>query len=293
MAKGKGTVVVGLSGGLGNQIFQYAAGRALSLKLNAPLELDVSWFSKRSDRSYALEPFRVSGRLRRSLPHLPSFFSQLESRVARRYALKRMGVCVYREPHFHFDSAFEAITQPVYIEGYWQSPRYFAKYANIIQDDLCLEKPLPDQCRRVMEDIKNSDAICLHVRRGDYITDPIAARTHGACSLSYYQDGVMRLLGGLSRPKCFLFSDDPHWVRDNINLPCEATVVDINGSDEAHRDLVLMASCRHFVIANSSLSWWAAWLGQAADKRVVAPLNWFKSADKDTSDLIPMGWERI
>ncbi|WP_417536685.1 alpha-1,2-fucosyltransferase [Methylophaga sp.] len=286
-------MVVGLSGGLGNQLFQYAAGRALSLRLNVPLELDVSWFSGRTDRNYALQPFKINGAIRKRHVWLPNFLIRTESRISRRFALNRMTVPIYREPHFHFDAGFEKLQHPVFLEGYWQSPRYFEKYVDFIRSDLTLAEPLPAQCQSMLMEIQKSDAICLHIRRGDYVSNRRVAGTHSSCSLDYYWEAVMHVMSGLFRPKCFLFSDDHVWVRNNINLPCEFVVVDINTSGEAYRDLVLMSECRHFVIANSSLSWWAAWLGSYCGKRVVAPSNWFKDKRKNTKDLIPAEWEQL
>lgn len=292
MTQAKRPVIVGLSGGLGNQLFQYAAGRSLSLKLNVPLELDISWFKGCSDRNYALGSFNVSATLRERNLCFPDFLKYLESRISRRYAPRRMDVPLYREPHFPFDPGFERIRHSVFLEGYWQSESYFKEYAEIIRADLCLVKPLPDPCRGVMDKIRASDAICLHVRRGDYVKNPVTAQTHGTCSPDYYHQGVTKLIDGLEHPQCFVFSDDPAWVRENIELPCSSTVVDLNSGDDVHWDLALMAECKHFVIANSSLSWWGAWMGNFKDKRVIAPLSWFKDG-KDTKDLIPATWERL
>ncbi|AUG54567.1 alpha-1,2-fucosyltransferase [Thalassospira marina] len=292
MAQLKTPVVVGLSGGLGNQMFQYAAGRSLALKLNVPLELDISWFKGCLDRNYALDMFNVSATLREHKSSLPDFLQNFETRMSRRYARRRMGVPIYREPHFHFDPNFETIENPVFLEGYWQSERYFRKYAETIHADLRLRKPIPEACQNVMNDVRSSNAICVHVRRGDYVNNPEAARTHGVCSLDYYRRAVSTLCYGLENPQCFVFSDDPKWVHENIVLPCCTTVVDFNDSNNVHWDLALMAACKHFVIANSSLSWWGAWLGNARDKRVIAPMIWFKD-DKDTKDLIPATWERL
>jgi Glycosyl transferase family 11 len=292
MSQATQPVVIGLSGGLGNQMFQYAAGRALSLRLGVPLHLDLSWFFGRKDRRYALAPFGISGVPSERNLLLPDLFKSWESKFARRYATKRMGVPIFRERHFHFDSAFERLSAPVYLEGYWQSEFYFREIASMLRLEFTLLEPLPTACAALREAITSCNAICVHVRRGDYLSNYIASKTHCICPIDYYQNGVNELIQGLENPHCFLFSDDTAWVREFLNLNCSMTVVDVNSSADAHLDLMLMAECRHFLIANSSLSWWAAWLGSYAAKKVIAPKHWFLTPEKDTRDLLPDSWER-
>lgn len=285
-------VVVGLSGGLGNQMFQYAAGRALAVRLGAPLVLDLSWFHGQKKRQFALSPFRIVAELRSQCPWLPGRGQALVSRISRRWARRIFGVPVLRESHFHYTPEFAVPTEGVFLEGYWQSERYFDEIRPLLEADFALDMPLPPACSALREAIAASDSICVHVRRGDYLTDPVAARTHGTCAKDYYRSGVHELALGLERPHCFVFSDDPAWVRNHLALDCETTVVDLNGPDDAHLDLALMAACCHFLIANSSLSWWGAWLGQHPGKRVIAPVRWFLTQNKDTRDLLPESWLR-
>ncbi|MFM8314005.1 MAG: alpha-1,2-fucosyltransferase [Deltaproteobacteria bacterium] len=287
------SVIVGLSGGLGNQLFQYAAGRSLSLRLNAPLKLDLSWFLGRTDRFYALAPFAVSGATCIDRFPFSNMAKALSSRISRKLFFSRMGVPIRREPHFHFDPFFENIQEPCFLEGYWQSEAYFEMYQEQILQDFNLIEPVPERCKAVAEEIKNFDAICVHVRRGDYISNPKAAKLYGICSVVYYQTAVRHLGETVKNPKCFIFSDDLAWVKNSLQLPFETKIVDINSAESAHWDLYLMAQCKHFVIANSSLSWWGAWLGKALDKKVVAPSRWFLLDDKTDRDLIPKRWERL
>ena len=292
MDEAKRPVVVGLSGGLGNQMFQYAAGRALAHRLERPLAMDLSWFQGRGDRQFALAPFQIAASLEWAWPGLPPAMQAPVSRLSRRWAPRIMGVPVFREPHFQYVPAFSALTAPVFLEGYWQSECYFRERREQLLQDFSLRRPLPASCQPILAAIGSSDAICVHVRRGDYLSDPVAAQVHGVCPVGYYQQGVAELSASLTRPHCFVFSDDPEWVRASLTFPCPMTVVDVNGPAEAHFDLTLMAACRHLVIANSSLSWWGAWLGQTADKRVIAPSRWFLTSDKDARDLLPPAWER-
>ena len=285
-------MVVGLSGGLGNQLFQYGAGRALARRLNVPLVLDLSWFGGQKMRQFALSHFRIKATLGRQCSWLPPAGQALVSKFSRRWASHILGVPVWREPHFHYATKFSGLTEPVFLEGYWQSERYFGELRKLLLQEFSLRQPLPASCQPILAVIGNSDAICVHVRRGDYLSNPVAAKVHGVCPVDYYQQGVAELSASLARPHCFVFSDDPEWVRTFLTFPCPMTVVDVNGPAEAHFDLALMAACQHFVIANSSLSWWGAWLGQASEKRVIAPARWFLTSDKDSRDLLPESWLR-
>ncbi|QWD37536.1 alpha-1,2-fucosyltransferase [Polynucleobacter paneuropaeus] len=285
-----GRVVVGLSGGLGNQLFQYAAGRSLSLKLGVDLVLDISWFQEDSDRAYALDVFAIKAETYSGPIFLPNWAKRLECRLARKWGSRRLDAPIFREPHFHYDDTFSKIEQPVYLEGYWQSEHYFSNYRETITEELALKVETLDQFKFLCNQIQSSDSICIHIRRGDYVTNPIAFKTHGVCSVDYVYRALQSVSIGLVNPHCFIFSDDLEWVRENLALTLPYTVVDIAKPNEAHFDLALMAQCKHFVIANSSLSWWGAWLSKNSSKRIVAPKKWFASNEKKVDDLIPSGW---
>ena len=284
-------VVVGLSGGLGNQMFQYAAGRSLAIRLNTTLVLDLSWFEGQTRRKFALAPFCIDSVQSLPYPWLPAYGRALLSRLSRRWFARIMDVPVWREPHFHYSSNFNSISAPVFLEGYWQSESYFREVRPILLRDFTLKHPLPEACVNVLQEINGCDAICVHVRRGDYLSNPKAAKIHGYCSENYYRNGVRELCHGLAKPCCFVFSDDADWVRQSLSFDCPMIVVDINGPNEAHLDIVLMAACHYFLIANSSLSWWGAWLAPYSEKKIIAPKRWFLTSDKNTHDLLPESWE--
>ena len=298
-------IVVSLYGGLGNQLFQYAMGRALSLRNGLPLVLDLAWFDqvKEGDasvttiREYALTPFELAVQTQKTQapsPISPSLMQRILRRILRHAPTKNEGLSIYREKGFNFDRMAFEYQGPVWLQGYWQSYRYFDDAAEILRHELGQARNVSVATQDMLDRISHSDAICLHIRRGDYVTNKNAAATHGLCSLDYYTKGVEILSSDLNNPHCFVFSDDPDWARTNLNLATPITIVDINGPDAAHEDLWLMAACKRFVIANSSLSWWGAWLSVREGKRVVAPLDWF--ADKggrDTRDLLPEDWIRV
>jgi hypothetical protein len=293
-------VVVRLIGGLGNQMFQYAAARAVAARCNAPLMLDISWFAGEAERRFALSPFRISAKKLDLAPARPRWNSRwyrtlqrFAHRFNRRVATHKFGMPIYRETSFCYDSRVRALQTPVYMDGYFQSEKYFAGCRNIIFEDFQISHPPRSEAQTLLERIQASDAICMHIRRGDYVTDPATKAFHGLCSMDYYRRGLQDIAENLGQPECFVFSDDPAWVHDNVKLDLPMTVVDIHGPDEAHEDLRLMAACHSYVIANSSMSWWGAWLGRRAGKRVVAPRQWVQAASLDTRDLIPDDWVRL
>lgn len=289
-------VIVRLVGGLGNQMFQYAAGRAVAVRHQVPLTLDLSWFGIDLERQYALAPFRINARIPKDQNPgnvNPSWVERFAGRVRRKLNLPSQGVSVFSEKSFRYDAEIESVSAPVILNGYFQSERYFSSIKPLISKEFTLQHEPKSRAVELLALIHASDAICVHIRRGDYITNVSANAYHGTCSLNYYDNGLAEVSAGLRNPRCFVFSDDSQWVRENFKTRMPMTIVDIHGTQEAHEDLRLMRECHHFVIANSSLSWWGAWLSAREGKRVVAPKVWFKNSKNDTSDLIPSGWRRV
>ena len=147
--------------------------------------------------------------------------------------------------------------------------------------------------RGLVRRIDAVNAVSLHVRRGDYVDNPSTNRWHGICSLDYYQRALDYIGFHAEAPHLFVFSDDQKWTRANLRFAAATTFVEINPPDRGYRDMSLMARCRHHIIANSSFSWWGAWLNPSHEKIVVAPKQWFSAARNDTRDLIPPGWVRL
>lgn len=289
-------VVAALQGGLGNQLFEYAAGLALAKRLDAELCLDISSYDDPRARHYALAPFGLPERVeRRDTTPLPrgGWPDRMYRAVSRRLGLSRCGLSVFTERKPGFDARFFDLDRPVLLDGYFQSPEYFTDIAEVIRTRIASPKGMSEASMRLLRHIEVVDAICMHVRRGDYVSNSSFNQFHGLCGLEYYLEAVPLASAGMRAPHVFVFSDDPAWVRDNVRLPCALTVVDVNAEDAAHEDLWLMAACQRFVIANSSFSWWAAWLGSAKDKVVVAPRQWFANGSPEPHRLIPQDWIRL
>jgi hypothetical protein len=286
-------IVARLYGGLGNQIFQYATARRLADNIGTELVLDIGDLGKDvaniTARNYELWRYPIRART----------LSLKEVKAAKLYTnkiLKRLPLprpwSLYRENHFHFDSKILKLKNDVYLDGYWQCPKYFESIADDLEKELTPTQPMGNADRDLSETINGRNSVSIHVRRGDYVSVQCVAQTHGICSLDYYRNAVELMIKRVDDPIFFVFSDDPDWVRENLVINAPTEYVSHNGPDTAFQDMRLMSFCKHQIIANSSFSWWGAWLNSNPNKIVIAPKIWFLDA-RDTSDIIPENWIRI
>jgi len=291
-------VIVHLMGGLGNQLFQYAAARQIAHRLHTTLKLDVTSFASDPLRTYSLHPFRIHEQFA-SPKELAAIRRPYESRLAW-YMLRLSqvfhlpyGWTVLQENHFRpFDPRLMKVSGNVYLKGYWQSEKYFADIRDIIRREFTL-KHEPDPVNRDMAELIGSvESVSIHVRRGDYVLNPDTHRIHGVCGLSYYQTCIDYIAERVDRPHFFVFSDDAAWAQENLRLAHPVTFVTHNNA-APHEDLRLMSLCRHHIIANSSFSWWGAWLNPNPAKIVLAPQRWFRQPGMDERDLLPKNWVRV
>lgn len=291
-------IITKLMGGLGNQMFQYAAGRRLACLHGVHLKLDLSSLGNEepgiTPRSYALAPFSINAD-----PATDEEIARLYQPVAGRrgrffnWINPRYRKTYIRSRNFPFDPAILRLPDNVSLDGYWQSEKYFEDIAALIRSDFTVRAEPEGLNREIASLVGGDNAASIHVRRGDYVTDAKTAAKHGTCTNNYFMRAVELVAARVDRPHFFVFSDDPAWVGDHFRIPYPMTVVDHNGPDQAHEDLRLMSQCRNLIIANSSFSWWAAWLNPRPDKTVIAPARWFADSSIDTSDLIPGTWKRI
>lgn len=300
-------IITRISGGLGNQLFQYALGKSLALRNNTELVLDTSWYAsaeaRNPRREFELHHFalhvRTMSRANEQALGLPSMSSaSIMAKVRRRlFRLKESRKPLVErtfitEPHYHFSPDILAIDHDCYLAGDWQSERYFNAHADIIRKGFALKHPLSPSAQAFLKRIKKTNSVALHIRRGDYVHTKSTNTLHGLCSPEYYTQAVAMIAETTSAPTLYIFSDDITWVKENLTFPYPTIFVD-DPSIPAYEALTLMSACAHQVIANSSFSWWAAWLNQNPEKIVVAPKQWFATNAISTADLIPNSWVRI
>lgn len=287
-------VVAGITSGLGNQMFQYAAARRLAHVNGAELLLYIGKQRPGTHRVYGLHRFQTGGRvataaeagglkrpgrMRRRLAKLLPFLTPADPEVM-------------REGTAEFNPAILELRRNVKLSGYWQCERYFADIAGIVRQEFTLREPLDAQNSAALARIASGPSAFLHVRRGDYVNNTDYNKTFGTCSEDYYNEAT-RLLRERAGPglRFYVFSNDPAWVRENKIGGEGAEVIDWNG-ERPERDLALMRACQHAVIANSSFSWWGAWLGDGRERIVIAPRVWFRGRS-DYGDIVPERWLKL
>jgi len=289
-------------GGLGNQMFQYAAGRGLSIKNNVELKFDLTHLLDRSPslsivfRDYDLDVFPGIGAFAATNDEISALFKIAPARALhQKISRKILPTKNYlKEKSFRFDERFKKAGANVYLDGYWQSEKYFSAIVQIIRKDFEFS-PLSGHANfALLDNIKSANSVCLNVRRGDFVSHAGSSGFHGFKGLDYINNAVLHIGNKISDPHFFIFSDDIEWCRENIVLQHPVTIVDHLHAGKKFVDyLQLMTACNHFIIPNSSFAWWAAWFNQNPDKIVVAPQLWFTDPLIDTSDLIPLSWFRL
>lgn len=285
-------IIVRIMGGLGNQMFQYAWGRFLADRLNVPLELDLTTFDEGYEaRSFALDYFNITTKLASredvALLRKRPFWGVKAFR-------KLLGVRTghVRENGNHaIDEGLFSVKPPALLDGYWQCARYMELARSLINKDFQFMRALSSSNEEHLECINASESVALHVRRGDYVSNPTFNAVHGVCSIDYYRKAVALMLDLLKDSRFYVFSDDLSWVSENLDLP-QGTVFIDNNQNVPHEDLRLMTACKHNVIANSSFSWWGAFLGQYSDKQVIAPLQWYAQG-RSSGDFLPSSWLKL
>jgi hypothetical protein len=292
-------IIVRLIGGLGNQLFQYAAARRLARHRGVRLKLDLSWYRNNQVRSYRLHAFNIRAQIAgpqelaavRPVPQR-STREKLHwlRQIVRRY---RYWTILHEESLRPLDPAVRNVRGKVYLDGYWQTAKYFCDIAPIIQREYTLKYALSNYAQEMTRWIAASDSVGVHIRRGDYVADPVTNAYHGVCSLEYYHSCMHRLAEATGRPHFFVFSDDIDWAAEHLKPVYPLTFVSGAGQTVDYEDLWLMSQCRHQIIANSSFSWWAAWLNSNPEKLVCAPRRWLRAQHRDTRDVVPEEWIRV
>ena len=277
--------IVGVSGGLGNQLFQYAAGRTIALRTDSQLQLDLSFYNKGRHRTFELDKLPVEAEFIRSAEGF-SATRHCQSLFRKAFRTEK----TYREPHYHYDRRFESVQSPVTLEGYFQSERYFASHAAFIRAELAIPEPQDAESQNLARQMAEVTPTALHIRRGDYVTSPKNRQLFASCPIDYYRQAMEQIPGN---GPVFVFSDDTDWVKQNLPAVKPLVFSAANSLRPALADLWLMTQSHHHIIANSSFSWWGAWLAGAQKGLTIAPRKWFNDAAVNDSDLIPDHWIRL
>lgn len=292
--KNSENIIVKLNGRLANQMFEWAFVKVLSKKSGKNVLIDDSEETLKLDCFKLISNLKTVKKplsykiLRKIIP-----FRNLRNKIT---ALKFNQLPVILEKNFcTFQKELLEINKPCYVKGFFQTEKYFKDIREDLIKDFSLNIALNEQNKKLLEQIKSTNSVSIHFRRGDYTKKRVADK-YGSCSVEYYKNAVDYIMNSTKMPiTLFIFSDDIEWVRNNVKYDCETVYVDINSGKQGYFDLELMKNCMHNIIANSSFSWWGAWLNENEDKIVVAPQWWMKDIDttEENVDIIPENWIKL
>ncbi len=281
-------IIVRFFGGLGNQMFQYGLYTALK-KTGKTVRADYTWYETRNlpEMPKVLRT-DIEFASSKDIQKLGDYRQDILSKVHR----KLFGICKthYYEPQYgHFDEHVLEM-ENAYIDGYWQSEKYFSRYRADLQKAFQLTNPLDSKNKEMLERIRNSNSVSVHFRLGDYMAEGNTGLYGDVCTKEYYASAIRYFLDQNKEYTFFIFSNEPKKVMEQFE-GVHCMVVDINDDEAGHYDMFLMSQCKHNIIANSSFSWWAAWLNENEDKEVIAPDVWFTT--EDVRDIWPKTWKKV
>ena len=291
-------IVVKLQGGLGNQMFQYASALSLANKKHTQLRMDLSWYKDISvddtARYYELNCFNLPQNFINPTGYYldeqnVSTGKHLKNSIKSLIGKKRL--VYYIEPNLAFNNKFSDLPNETYLDGYFQSEKYFKDIRSNVIEAFAYRTNPSMKNSEIINKANNTNSVSLHVRRGDYISNKFANKFHGLQSLEYYKQAVKIMNSNIAKPYYFVISDDITWCK--ANLPIGKNTIFVSDNKTGSEDLRIMIECKHNIIANSSFSWWGAWLGKNNDKQVIAPKHWFVDKTIDSSDIIPSRWQKI
>jgi len=295
-------LIARITGGIGNQLFQYAFARSLSIRLNQKFKLDLSWYrnyhkfeeesnpNAATKRTYLLNKFNVKENLLN-----PLYFS-ISHRLNNNSILNK-----FKKYPLLNNFTYSTITESeldiskiqtlknVYLSGFWQKNDLFEEYSDLIREEFVLNNKLSVENDNFLNKIVQSNSVAIHIRRGDLLSRPVAVADQPYSTNKYYFDSIDIIKEKLKNPELFVFSDDINWVNNNFKFDLPTIFIDNDGPDYEHFNL--MCNCKHHVIANSTFSWWAAWLNNYQDKIIISPKWWYRDPVKNESIIrIPQDW---
>lgn len=302
-------IISWLTGGLGNQMFQYAAGLALAHRRRTVLKLDVSWFREDPEfedhNRYSLGCFNISEQFatREEVDRLRGLAftkaERLAASVARRLHFYRYAKSMERHgtrhspTDFAFDPGFFDLPDETYLEGMWQSEKFFAPIADLVRLQFSFRYPASAAVEATLRQIESGPSAAVHFRRGDYLSNPGFARGIGAIDLDYYHRALEVLRERHPGLSLYVFSDDIDAVEKEFRPAERCHFVRATGRWNSFDKIRMMSHCDHAIIANSTFSWWAAWLNPSPTKTVIAPEPWFAEDALRGRDVVPDSWMRI
>jgi len=279
-------IIIKIKGGLGNQLFQYSLGRYLNILNKVEVKLDNGLNTNTNDtvRQYEINKFNITLPLAsetevKQIKYPWKIFSKIWRGVKAK---------IFRIHHIGFEPSILKVKKG-YLDGYWQSYKYLEPIRDILLQEISLKNPLENKYSELLNIIQSSNSVSIHIRCGDYITDKKTHKAHYICTKEYYDRAIKVIKEKVINPEFYIFSDDINWARENLQTSSPTYFVS-NQNTTNYEELILMSKCKHNIIANSSFSFWGAWLNQNSDKIVLAPQKWNNKYSQAYKDLLPIEW---
>ena len=297
-------ILVKVFGGLGNQMFQYAFGRALANNIKTDLLLDTSLLKVKEDnttkREYELDVFSIRANFVHSHDlhkYRRSYINRVNRKLNKVFSIPIISKSkvIYEEEYEEMEVISRNELSDTMLYGNWQSEKYFKNYEEEIKNDFKFKRTLDEINYHLVQRIKDVNSVSIHIRRGDYAENPEINSTHGLCTVDYYTRSINYINQTIHNPVYFVFSDDIEWVKRNLVIDNEHEMVTWNKNRSSYVDMQLMSICKNNIIANSSFSWWGAWLNINPEKIVIAPIRWYEKESRNVkaNNLIPGKWIRL
>lgn len=286
-------ITVKLQGGLGNQMFQYAVAKTLAIKNNSGVQLDVSDYNIRNSnekftaRKYELNQLSINAKLR----HQPFLNNSLLKRIRNKF----IGQKFYFEKGLMHDSNVLSLKGSIYLEGYFQNEIYFSEIRELLLKEFSSSLSNNMDFITKRSEMQEKYSVAVHIRRGDYSSNSYINSVHGTCSKEYYLEAFDYLENKFGNIRYYFFSDDLNWSLNHLAGKREIIPVHFNSPDSHILEMQLMREAHSLIIANSSFSWWGAWLNNNPEKIVIAPRNWFVDPVKNmqSTQIVPQPWIRL
>jgi len=285
-------IISRISGGLGNQMFQYAAGRAVAIREKTELKLDISGYpDDKFGRHYRLDFLNINATL--ASPEEVKKLKPVESLLTKKSPKLYSLLSNFKKTYISESLNGEAIPygmSNLYLDGYWQNEKYFKDYSDEIQDDFRLLPSLYKKTADYLKVIKSSNSIALSIRRGDYVNVSRIKNAVGICGAGYFERAAKFISDRVDNPVFFIFSepDGLEWAKSKLKLNCPSIpILDVRDYEQMY----LISQCKHGIIPNSTFGWWGAWLNRNPQKIVIAPDPWFSSEPQ--KKIIPYSWIKL
>lgn len=292
-------IIVRVVGGMANQMGCYAAALSLAQKHKTPIKIDLAGLKNDRQRKFDLDKLMVDISIA-SEDEIKKVSRQSSIRMINRLKkslYKRLGTQdpnIYREKSLYYDPGFYDMPSDVYVMGNFLSTRYYESVFPLLKQIYRVSAPLSSETQRWHERIAGAQhAVALHVRRTDYVNNPKTIATHGITSLGYYDQATKYILERAPGAEFFVFSDDPQWVKENITTGTTTHYIDCNDASNGYQDFHLMKACRHYIMANSGFSRWAALLSENDQGIIIRPESWMASDIIDDADVGPASWLKM